>query len=308
MSLFEEQLPRWEEPGIEPPEGKQTGGWEVGEKPPAGWFNWLSSRAYACLVELRTVAEGVATSIGELVDKFHGTTGHGHIGGVGDGPQIKSSGIADSAVTEAKIGSLAVTADKIATGAVIASKIADGGVDTLARIASGIRATTATPNTIAVRDAAGRIATVDGVAAGDAATKGQVDAKPSLGETSVTAYRGDRGKIAYDHSQTPHDGESLVFNHQTANYVLALEDAGRCVTMTNTSARTITVPTNATVAFPIGTQILLGRLGTGAVTIVPASGVTINAASGLKLWAQYSMAGLIKQDTHIWMLVGDLEV
>lgn len=26
-----------------------------------------------------------------------------------------------------------------------------------------------------------------------------------LGETSTTAYRGDRGKIAYDHSQTAHD-------------------------------------------------------------------------------------------------------
>ena len=27
----------------------------------------------------------------------------------------------------------------------------------------------------------------------------------ALGETSSTAYRGDRGKIAYDHSQVPHD-------------------------------------------------------------------------------------------------------
>ena len=26
----------------------------------------------------------------------------------------------------------------------------------------------------------------------------------TLGETSETAYRGDRGKIAYDHSQTTH--------------------------------------------------------------------------------------------------------
>ena len=27
----------------------------------------------------------------------------------------------------------------------------------------------------------------------------------ALGETSSTAYRGDRGKIAYDHSQVTHD-------------------------------------------------------------------------------------------------------
>lgn len=30
----------------------------------------------------------------------------------------------------------------------------------------------------------------------------------TLGETSTTAYRGDRGKIAYDHSQTPHNYET----------------------------------------------------------------------------------------------------
>ena len=34
-----------------------------------------------------------------------------------------------------------------------------------------------------------------------------------LGETSITAYRGDRGKTAYDHSQSAHAriGGSLVF-------------------------------------------------------------------------------------------------
>jgi len=30
----------------------------------------------------------------------------------------------------------------------------------------------------------------------------------ALGETSLTAYCGDRGKIAYDHSQTPHANPS----------------------------------------------------------------------------------------------------
>lgn len=43
----------------------------------------------------------------------------------------------------------------------------------------------------------------------------------ALGETSTTAYRGDRGKTAYDHSQTPHDkafvGLSNVDNTSDAN-------------------------------------------------------------------------------------------
>lgn len=37
-----------------------------------------------------------------------------------------------------------------------------------------------------------------------AATKAYVDLKPDLGETETTAYRGDRGKIAYDHAGSPH--------------------------------------------------------------------------------------------------------
>ena len=38
----------------------------------------------------------------------------------------------------------------------------------------------------------------------DTAWINQYDGGVSLGETESTAYRGDRGKIAYDHSQSPH--------------------------------------------------------------------------------------------------------
>ena len=56
------------------------------------------------------------------------------------------------------------------------------------------------------RDAQKRARFGDPEHAQDAATKGYVDGRPglALGETSVTAYRGDRGKTAYDHSQTAH--------------------------------------------------------------------------------------------------------
>ena len=35
----------------------------------------------------------------------------------------------------------------------------------------------------------------------------------ALGETSTTAYRGDRGKIAYDHSQSAHAPSNATYNH-----------------------------------------------------------------------------------------------
>ncbi|GAA1915361.1 hypothetical protein GCM10009775_04820 [Microbacterium aoyamense] len=94
---------------------------------------------------------------------------------------------------------------------------------------------------------------------------------------------------------------------QTANYTLVLADGGNAVSMSNASARTITVPPNSTAAFPVGTVIELLRLGSGAVTVVAGSGVTIRTAGGLlALRAQYSAASIRKRATNEWVLVGDL--
>lgn len=57
---FSEQLPEWNNAGVEPPAGKKTDGWLEAEKPPAGWMNWLFRRAYKCLEELRTFCAGLA--------------------------------------------------------------------------------------------------------------------------------------------------------------------------------------------------------------------------------------------------------
>ena len=92
----------------------------------------------------------------------------------------------------------------------------------------------------------------------------------------------------------------------SADYTLALADAGRLVTVTSSSAITITVPANATVAVPVGTRIDIARLGSGAVTIAGAAGVTVNATPGLKLRAQYSTGTLIKLAENTWLLAGDL--
>lgn len=44
----------------------------------------------------------------------------------------------------------------------------------------------------------------------------EISASLALGETSATAYRGDRGKVAYDHSQTAH---AAVITGLTSNYI-----------------------------------------------------------------------------------------
>jgi hypothetical protein len=99
----------------------------------------------------------------------------------------------------------------------------------------------------------------------------------------------------------------VTINTQTANYTLTLADAGKFVQQNVSSANSVTVPPNSTVAFPIGTQILLRQMGTGQVTIAAGSGVTLQSAdNALKSRVQFAPITLIKVATNTWAVMGDL--
>lgn len=87
----------------------------------------------------------------------------------------------------------------------------------------------------------------------------------------------------------------------------ALSDAQTWQDCSNAATQTLTVPTNASVAFPIGTQIDLWQEGAGQVVVAAAGGVTINSAFGnLKIATRYTGASLKKFGTNSWALVGNL--
>jgi len=90
---------------------------------------------------------------------------------------------------------------------------------------------------------------------------------------------------------------------------LSLADATGC-SMNNASASVLTVPLNATVAFPVGTTIPLLQLGAGQVTVSPVSGsVTINSrGAAYKLAGQHAAAVLIQTALNVWNLSGDITV
>ncbi|WP_395662802.1 hypothetical protein [Aestuariivirga sp.] len=96
-------------------------------------------------------------------------------------------------------------------------------------------------------------------------------------------------------------------NAQTGtSYTFVLADAGKLVTLNNAAAITLTIPANASVAFPTGTRIDLLQYGAGQVT-VGGAGVTIRSSgSKLKLAGQYSGATLWKKGTNEWVLIGDI--
>ena len=74
------------------------------------------------------------------------------------------------------------------------------------------------------------------------------------------------------------------------------------------AAGVITVPTDATLNFPIGTSIDILQTGTGEVSIAPVSvAVTVNATPGRTLRTQWSSATLFKRAANTWVLFGDLK-
>jgi hypothetical protein len=97
-----------------------------------------------------------------------------------------------------------------------------------------------------------------------------------------------------------------TINAQTASYTLVLADRDKFVELGVSSGNTVTVPTNATAAFPVGTKISIIQTGTGQTTITPASGVTVNGTPGLKTRAQWSAVTLVKRATDTWVAFGDL--
>jgi len=95
-------------------------------------------------------------------------------------------------------------------------------------------------------------------------------------------------------------------------YTIALTDAPQAnnyqgiLQFSSASAITVTVPTNATVAFPVGTSITFVQNGAGQITVSPASGVTVNTPSTLISRTQYSAIQITKLATDTWLLTGDM--
>jgi hypothetical protein len=105
---------------------------------------------------------------------------------------------------------------------------------------------------------------------------------------------------------------NLAFDAETASYTAVLANNGQIVTMDNASANTFSIPTNASVAFPIGTQINVLQIGAGQTTIqAVTSGTTTIQSTGAsaaapKLRARYSAATCVKAGTDLWYVFGDI--
>lgn len=102
---------------------------------------------------------------------------------------------------------------------------------------------------------------------------------------------------------------NFTLNDQTGTtYTPVLTDQYQVlVTRSNASASTLTIPTNASVAFPVGTVITVLNKGAGAVTISGAGGVTVlsaGATAASPVLNQYKSCALIQTSANNWYVVG----
>lgn len=93
-------------------------------------------------------------------------------------------------------------------------------------------------------------------------------------------------------------------NTQSADYTLVIADAGKHIYSNNTAVQTVTIPTNASVAFPIGTTITIVNRGTSQI-LLGVSGVSVipngsASATPYPTIAVNNSVQLLKTGTNTW--------
>lgn len=106
---------------------------------------------------------------------------------------------------------------------------------------------------------------------------------------------------------------AFTLNAQTGTtYTSVLNDSYQVlVTMNNAAANTFKIPTNASVAHPIGTVITVLNIGAGVCTIsAVTSGTTTVLSAGAVAAApalsRYASAACVKTGTDAWYVIGSV--
>ena len=171
----------------------------------------------------------------------------------------------------------------------------------------------------------GNIATVDldgnvsNVLRGDG-TFG-ADANSSYGDSNVVTLLGSfgsntivtTGNISAGNVNSNVNGFSIGYLEipqvaLTADDTIALEDSGKHFHSNTAGNITLTIPTNATVAFPVGTAISIVEEAAGNILVNAAAGVNLylagNSTAANRVLGTYGMATLMKVGTDTWFING----
>jgi hypothetical protein len=138
----------------------------------------------------------------------------------------------------------------------------------------------------------------DGITAATAASTYAPLASPSLtGTASATDEAANSYNIGW---------RDCPQNSKTANYQLLISDRGKQVLMNGTSL-TLTIPANGTVAFPLGTTIMVVNSNATSLTVaITTDTMTLanSTTTGSRTLAQNGLATLTKVGASNWLIAG----
>jgi hypothetical protein len=98
--------------------------------------------------------------------------------------------------------------------------------------------------------------------------------------------------------------EFATVTDATTARTLALTDARKYIRCTSSSSVSVTVPPQASVAWAADTEIVVERAGTGSLTIVAGSGVTLVSPRTLVADVRYSCVTLKRIASDTWVVGG----
>jgi hypothetical protein len=250
----------------------------------------------------------VATDIAAAVTAHNDDTTNVH--GIADTSLLSTKAYADAAVSTHNddttnvhgIADTSLLALKSEVAAVTKTSLGLGNVDNTSDANKPVSTATstaiATAKSEAIADATSQVSAL--ISGAPAAMNTLDELAAALGDdanfaASVTTSLG----LKVD-SLTP-------ISQKSASYTLSsLTERDDLIEMGSASAMTVTIPTDSTVDFPIGTSIDILQTSTGQVTIAGAGGVTVNATPGLKLRTTWSSCTLFKRAANTWVVYGDL--
>ncbi|MCB1116787.1 MAG: hypothetical protein KDK71_09990 [Chlamydiia bacterium] len=90
------------------------------------------------------------------------------------------------------------------------------------------------------------------------------------------------------------------------SYTVTSTDEGDLVQFSNSSAVTVTLPADSTEDLPEGFLCHLNQAGTGQLSVVGGSGVTVRYAYSLAARSQYSSLSVFKVAANTWLVIGDV--
>ena len=159
-------------------------------------------------------------------------------------------------------------------------------------------------------DGAGHDVTFHSDTAGDALVwDSSAESLTITGTNGQTALAVADGDVTVADSLTVSGGlvaPLQITENTNTTYTFVAGDAGKLVTSNNGSAQTITVPTNSSVPFDVGTTITVIGIGAGKVTFT--SSATLNSKDSEKaIDGQHASVTLIKTATDTWQLIGALQ-